>query len=404
MKTIDIETGKKNIDLTYKASIINSISKEYYPIGIALHSINVEYTNEEIIAYIQKKEDDTLSIKINPKYMFSKRFTAFTMYHEIFHALCNHYDRSKNKDMELWNIATDYVINNRMFKSDFFLKIKDDDGIEIIKEIKGLDKNKNYTEEEVYKHLLSDKNKFNSLDNILQDIKETKKNDSKNISANIKKYVRNGVAIKNIKTYNKGNENIKIKQFIQENTKVNLPWNEILYTAINNSIIDKEYRTWTKPNIYMRNKYKFPGVTEIESDYKDTMIIAIDQSQSMENEIIAKGFTTIKKLSNNFKNIRIIHHDTKITYDKTFTEDSLKKLNINVRTSNGGTSHIKIFEEIEKTYKENKDSISLIILWTDLEPDITDNMQYNFIKNIPIITITNTNNISKIGKTIKINE
>lgn len=59
---------------------------------------------------------DGLNIFINPDFIntISNRKIAFGLMHECMHVMYNHLGRQGSRDQELWNIATDYVINNQL--------------------------------------------------------------------------------------------------------------------------------------------------------------------------------------------------------------------------------------------------------------------------------------------------
>ena len=76
----------------------------------------------------------------------------FIFTHEICHIAFNHINRSSGKNEDIWNIATDGVINA-------FLK---KDGLHLVKGVVDISEAINYSAEELYNKLLNNKNKVNN--------------------------------------------------------------------------------------------------------------------------------------------------------------------------------------------------------------------------------------------------
>lgn len=72
---------------------------------------------------------------------------VFLFAHEIYHIALNHINRSEDKDKEVWNIATDGVINALLKK----------DGLPLIEGSVDIEKAINYDAEELYEELLKEK-------------------------------------------------------------------------------------------------------------------------------------------------------------------------------------------------------------------------------------------------------
>lgn len=88
---------------------------------------------------------------------------VFLFAHEIYHIALNHINRSEDKDKEVWNIATDGVINALLKK----------DGLPLIEGSVDIKKAINYDAEELYEGLLKekkDKNKDGNSQSSNQDV------------------------------------------------------------------------------------------------------------------------------------------------------------------------------------------------------------------------------------------
>lgn len=112
------------------------------------------------VKYVEDKDVGTAAtdgekIYYNPEFLNSLNNDEqlFILAHEVCHIAFNHISRSKDKNKEVWNIATDAVINQ-------FLKR---DGLQAVKGCVDLEDAINYDAEEYYNKLLSDaKNKESS--------------------------------------------------------------------------------------------------------------------------------------------------------------------------------------------------------------------------------------------------
>ena len=100
---------------------------------------------------------DGKNIYYNPKFIeaITNDQQTFVFAHEISHIAFNHIYRSEGKDRELWNIATDSVINA-------FLK---QDGLPIVEGAVDIPDAINYDAEEMYKKLLEEKQQQNQANN-----------------------------------------------------------------------------------------------------------------------------------------------------------------------------------------------------------------------------------------------
>ena len=92
---------------------------------------------------------DGKTIYYNPNFIESiaDDQKTFIFAHEICHIAFDHIFRSEGKDKDLWNIATDSVINS-------FLK---QDGLPIVEGVVDIPEAINYDAEEMYKKLLEEK-------------------------------------------------------------------------------------------------------------------------------------------------------------------------------------------------------------------------------------------------------
>lgn len=144
MEEFDIDLLKKKVLRRYPAfgGILSSV---VYEIVDNSDDIKTAATNGKII-------------KINKEYMntLTEEEQIFILAHEICHIAFEHIERMKNKDVTLWNIATDAIINKNL----------EHDGLKMPEH--GIDRDDalNYDAEELYEILLKEQkeNPKNSFD------------------------------------------------------------------------------------------------------------------------------------------------------------------------------------------------------------------------------------------------
>lgn len=97
---------------------------------------------------------DGLHIIVDPEFVkdMTNRQIAFCLMHEVMHVIYNHLGRKGTKDHKLWNIATDYAINNQL----------DDIGMDVIDGICLNHKYDGWSADQIYADL--EKNPPNSND------------------------------------------------------------------------------------------------------------------------------------------------------------------------------------------------------------------------------------------------
>lgn len=127
-----------------------------------------------VVASVGYKEDKDIStagtdgeiIYYNPEYLegLSVEEQIFIFAHEVCHVAFNHILRSKGKDAELWNIATDGVVNQ-------FLKR---DGLKMVPGCVDMKEAINYDAEQVYEKLLQEKQKRQHMQQNEQDNEQNK--------------------------------------------------------------------------------------------------------------------------------------------------------------------------------------------------------------------------------------
>ena len=105
----DVDKEAKEKVSTAKISLMTN--SEYTFFATALIRLNMSYTRS-----IKTLATDGLNLFINPDFVIglSNRQIAFGLLHEVMHVIYEHLNRIGSRDHRMWNIATDYVINNQL--------------------------------------------------------------------------------------------------------------------------------------------------------------------------------------------------------------------------------------------------------------------------------------------------
>ena len=184
----------------------------------------------------------------------------------------------------------------------------------------------------------------------------------------------------------KGELSDKIYLKIQELLFADIPWDEILQEMIKNVIPEKDEISWNK---YRNIVYVMPNIPplpgEMNREIMDTIIICQDESGSIDLDDRKRFLDIIIKCKDRFQNMIIIRHDIDIITEiyeniENLSDDQIDEISKNKLC--GGTSHQKVFEEIEKIHNENHYEISGIFFLTDLYSDILEH--YKKIENISV--------------------
>jgi predicted metal-dependent peptidase len=180
----------------------------------------------------------------------------------------------------------------------------------------------------------------------------------------------------------KGNMPGHIGARIDELTKSTVRWQDLLRTR-SNKAFGRERYSFRKRNKRHRNVRLPRAMPESK-----TAIIAMDTSGSMSKESVVQSITesaAIMKACGADK-IYLILHDAVPYYSGYVTDADLTKLQI----SQGGTSHIGVFECINRTYANDEmnlpltEEVELAILFSDLGTCFPDlHPSYDTIWGVP---------------------
>mgnify|MGYP003774632503 CR=1 FL=1 len=363
----------------------------------------------------------TIYFKLDDEFQTSK--VIFQIIHSILHILSLHMKRKKNRDLLLWNIACDHVVNVQCRKL-----AQKYDHIELNKNcILFEDIYHNYpniTAEELYKKLEDDSSGQRSLqmsssggensENNKHVKKITVKSDDNpkemtapmdldeeqlkcslntdDISRNHESVHRKANSfwntIKSTFLKGKGDKPGGLEEYLEKIFKIEIPWNKILENSILYSMQKKQRSTWTYPNLFIR----YPRLTGKVQKSLDvyTLIASIDASGSISKDELTTFRNVLISCGSNYKNVYVIIHDTRIQQILNIRNPSEKKIfeELQKVRGRGGTSHRQVFEKIEELIDTEK--VSSIIIQTDLYSDIEHLIKekdYKFLRQYHTIWI-----------------
>jgi len=297
--------------------------------------------------------------------------------HECLHLVLEHFQRRENKEHEVYNIATDLVINAILINNNFRLpqglvpynnnfEFKDTKG-NILFTIEDLDKK---SADEVYNELMKHQKKKDEKDSIClvgksrfdkhiynKKGKGNGKDEQKENQENKKKW-KKIFSEASVYAKNQGKLPSGIDRLIDIVLNEKVSWKHILYKYITNEIMTDF--SYNRPSRRSRATGIFmPSIKKENIE----IVIAIDTSGSIGQEELSDFLSEIVGIAKSFSNIdmKIIICDSEIqdVFEvKNGSIDTIMNLKI---CGGGGTSHIPIYNYV----KENLPNTKFIINFTD---------------------------------------
>jgi len=419
-------------------------------IGVALYRFKLEIDDYECIipscglamVHWRKCEDTFVLI---PEIWFSPRLNkwdakqlAFVMIHEILHTLDRHQTRMGSRDPIIWNLACDHVINRRI-KQDV-----DRSGSTIGNAVRLPDKiehngkqveqmfliedlmNKDLIVEEIYDKLFSEyeKNKITvsagkdadgkpngkievdykgkkyeiDADTIISEgeSKEDGKSKSKEVEE-IKTIIRGALESDVFKSQNKGDQSGGIIEYLNDIVEVKIPWHMLLEKAIHKFMpVQSDNRSWRVINKRMRSHGFMLPHNDTDDSIESNLYIVSDNSGSISTDDLKKFASIIANAVGFFKTVIIFKHDVAVksitTIDEMSSEDDIREAIKG--EGRGGTSHIPVFDEIERRINDeyDPDEVGMIMILTDYESNIEEIWNnYKWVEEIPVKVILTEN-------------
>ena len=291
--------------------------------------------------------------------------------HEAMHCALLHLTRLGNRDMKIWNYATDLAVNTLLQTNHFTFptgKLKPilpeyNNTYKINnKVIKDVDKK---TAEMLYNEMydMADKMPEQKFDiHIFGDGsgKDGKENGISDGESDKWKQIITEAAYF---AKNKGNLSANMERMIEKLLNKKLNWKQLLYRYITNEI--QHDFTYARPS----RKFISTGIYFPSTAKEGIKIMAaIDTSGSIRQKELSLFLGEIYKITKSFSNLEleVLFHDTEISSRSKFNRSNLHKV-VNLKpTGGGGTSHTEVFEYAVK------EKPNILICFTDGYSDIDE--------------------------------
>lgn len=308
------------------------------------------YTKNENVktAAIGVRRNGEIHLQVNEEFFksLSEKQRIGVLIHEVLHLVHSHFTRLKSEltglNGRLWNVAMDVAINQHIPRdllpeSTCFL-----DNV-----LKDTVLPANQSTEFYYSKLYEKAEKVLISDSFDQH-GECKVECDEKLADTIIKH-----AMKKAYDKNQGNISESLKQFLEDIfNQDTLNWKQILRNFIGNNISKLEEFSRTRPNrrigLLAQGKKK---------TYKPKILVALDQSGSVDNESLGLMFNELRKLLKDLESsVDVIAFDTETQYlGNIEVYKDIKK----ERTFSGGTSFVPVYEDVKK-YRSD-----LLIMFTD---------------------------------------
>ena len=291
---------------------------------------------------------------VNMIYKQNKKFLIPLVEHELLHVVYQHINRVKDRDTNLWNIATDMAVNSNV--KDIEQVKWNRDGIEckpVLPESFDLPIGK--TAEWYYDQLIKNAKKINITFNF-DDHTKWVKSSNKNI---YKEIIKRAIS----KAYNQAKRRGYISGHLEEIIKEilkppSINWRELLRQYVAFSIKTGYKSTWKRLNRRFPHLECVKGKT---SDRTIKILVAFDTSGSINTNDFEDFLAEIKGLLNVYRCIiDYVECDAEIKSKGRIYPWSKLKINFKGR---GGTDYKPVFKYF------NKHDYDLLIYFTDLYCD-----------------------------------
>ena len=185
--------------------------------------------------------------------------------------------------------------------------------------------------------------------------------------------------------------------------KIEIPWHQLLESALLYPVQHSKRRSWMEPNFYVRKPIRIPGKCQ-KSKRPKIFLGCIDTSGSIRIDDL-KVFTGVLMASvDHYNGLIVLQHDVilqrEIRYDKKPDMHTLYESILRV-DGGGGTSHSAVFSRIQQLLDDDSAEISSFVFLTDYYSDVEEiYKQYDWIKKhetIWVLTGTKVNNVELDG-------
>jgi predicted metal-dependent peptidase len=299
---------------------------------------------------------DGKSILWSPSFVdtMDQEETVGVMAHEVLHIVFKHHLRRGVRDPEIWNIATDFAINQVLVDNGFTLP----EGGLIDPEYKGL------SAEAIFDRLPDDAKKKYAQGAAMGEVKDAKKDDGGDMSEAEVKQMEADIDTKVMMAASGakaiGKLPSAIKSLIEEMERSQVDWRDVMRRFVGGDQPD-DY-SFRKPQ---KKMYHMTGIISpsIEKIGAGDVVVGIDTSGSVTRKELKFFLGEINAISEDIKprSITVITCDAQIQTVRRYEQgEEIEKIEINGR---GGTRVKPVFDYIE----EHQLQVDNMVYLSDLE-------------------------------------
>jgi len=186
----------------------------------------------------------------------------------------------------------------------------------------------------------------------------------------------------------RGTISSKFEKLLSKLFSVKIDWEKILKNSLRTILAKSDVFTWRMPRMSTLPLGMYLPSIEDDTQRYGTVLVCLDESGSMSNELLEKAASVIAESKEFYKKVSLLKHDTDIISINEFEEldDSAIEC-ILKREAAGGTSHRAVFEHIKREWTEHRDdddALSCVILITDCCSDI-ETCQDQIPEGVPLV-------------------
>ena len=286
--------------------------------------------NNNIASY--KANGDRLIINSEYLDMLTLSEASTILANSAMHQMLFHKERSNGKVESIWHLASDYAINDLLFKN----------GFDIPPLSNFHSRFENLYTEEIYKILITE-----------LDIKEQEEAENIIEDSEYELFLE-----QIIDKYAKLNElPNEIEQFIDIKRVSKISWQKMLYKYINYHA-KLDYTMYPSNKKYLWQSMALPSINSDELK----IAIAIDTSASINQEQLEQFLSEVQKIMQSFKNYKILLIEADYKIQKTTILTPAMRLKSDIK--GGGSTD---FRAVFKLISNSKDKYKFLIYFTDAE-------------------------------------
>jgi predicted metal-dependent peptidase len=326
--------------------------------------------SDEVEAFLS----DGKVLQYNPDYFADADVETieFALANSVMHHVLAHENRQKGRQGWLWQLATDYAINDMLGRNGFAIppRVHYDDRFsgcyaeEIYAQLKDEIKNEEYNDDEENDEGYNEqnKNRTKEQENPQQKSDDTLPLPPQELEPEVEEAWARAMKEAMDRAMEQGNEPGGMDRLFTVSDDRQIDWRSELYHAINRHL--KSDYTFAKPNKKMIAHGVYLPRTESE---KLTLAVAIDSSGSVDEALLGHFVGELEALLLSFPDVEVdlLICDVKIQGVYRFTSGEI--LDFPVK-GGGGTDFRPIFEHIETSLPDT----ALLLVFTDAEGRFPD--------------------------------